>query len=92
MRAQGYAVNPSCYTPGSSFPVARTRLGTIGIMICFDRQLPEVARALRLADAQLLIVPAYGEHDDANTTHDGHNTRMLQTRAYENEIPLVFCE
>ena len=42
--AQGYAVNPSCYAPGTEFPVARTRLGAIGVMICFDHQLPEVAR------------------------------------------------
>lgn len=88
--AQGYEVNPSCYTPGSAFPVANTTLGKIGVMICFDRQLPEVCRALRLNGAELVLVPAYGAHSDANTSHDGFNTRLLQTRAYENQVPLVF--
>lgn len=88
--AQGYAINPSCYAPGARFPVAATKLGTLGVMICFDRQLPETARSLRLAGAQLLLNPSYGSISAANTSADGWNTRLLRTRAYENEVPLVF--
>lgn len=89
--AQGYTINPPCYAPGSDFPVAKTTFGTTGIMICFDRQLPETARNLRLAGAQLLVNPSYGSFSRANSSgQDGWNTRLLQTRAYENGVPLIF--
>ena len=83
--AQGYSVNPACYTPGAAFPVAATALGgAMGVMICFDRQLPETARSLRVAGAQLIISPSFGSFSPANTSgQDGWDTRLLRTRAYE---------
>ena len=55
-------------------------------MICYDRQLPEPARILALKGAQLLFVPSYGSYTDK----DGWNTVLLRSRAYENQVPLVF--
>ncbi len=84
--AQGYTINPSCYTPGVQYPVFQTPFGKVGMMICYDRQLPEPARILSLKGAQILFVPSYGGYSDK----DGWNSVMLRTRAYENSVPLVF--
>ena len=84
--AQGYTINPSCYVPGNEYPVFQTPFGKVGMMICYDRQLPEIARILALNGAQVLLVPSYGSYTDK----DGWNTVLLRTRAYENRTPLVF--
>ncbi len=81
---QGYEVNPPGYTPGDTYPVFDLGFIKIGIMICFDRQLPEPARALALAGADLIICPAYGSWGD-------WNTRLMQVRAYENQTYTVFA-
>lgn len=84
--AQGYTINPSCYVPGEQYPVFETPFGKVGMMICYDRQLPEPARILALKGAQVLFVPSYGSYTDK----DGWNTVLLRTRAYENQTPLIF--
>ncbi len=85
--AQGYAINPKSYRPGDEFPVFATPFGLVGILICYDRQLPEPARILALKGAQVLLVPSYGSYTDVN----GWNTALMRTRAYENSLPLVYC-
>lgn len=84
--AQGYTINPTCYVPGNDYPVFDTPFGKVGILICYDRQLPEPARIVALKGAQVLFLPSYGSYDNG----DGWNTRLLQTRAYENRFPLIF--
>lgn len=84
--AQGYTINPTCYTPGDQYPVLQTPFGKVGMMICYDRQLPEPARILSLKGARVLFVPSYGSYTDK----DGWNSVLLRTRAYENRVPLVF--
>lgn len=83
---QGYKINPPCYIPGNTYPVFNTPFGKVGILICYDRQLPEPARILALKGARILFVPSYGSYDDGT----GWNTNLLRTRAYENRFPLVF--
>jgi predicted amidohydrolase len=85
--AQGYTINPGCYTPGNEYPVFDTPFGKIGMIICYDRQLPEPTRIIALKGAQVLFVPSYGSYTDEN----GWNTVMMRTRARENRLPLVFC-
>jgi predicted amidohydrolase len=69
---------------GSEFPVWRfeTATGTVtaGIMICYDREVPEAARLLMLQGADLIFNPL------ACTcpTDDIHRC-LLRTRAFENE-------
>lgn len=81
--AQGYDVNPPGYTPGDEYPVFDVGSVKLGMMICFDRQVPETARMLTLGGANLIICPSYGGTGD-------WNTRMMQVRAYENDVYLVF--
>jgi predicted amidohydrolase len=80
---QGYKVNPPGYTPGNKYPVFNLGFIKLGIMICFDRQVPEVARELALAGADLIVCPAYG-------SIDAWNTHLMMTRAYENQVFMTF--
>jgi len=72
------------YEVGASLPVFETRYGKVSIMICFDRQLPEVARSLAAAGAELILVPSNGMWGRMNDA-------MLRTRAYESGVFVVFA-
>jgi len=73
---------------GSEFPVWRfqTATGTMqaGIMICYDREVPESARLLMLQGADIIFNPL------ACTcpTDDIHRC-LLRTRAFENQMPIL---
>jgi len=85
--AQGYEANPDFYNAGDDYPIFETPFGKVGILICYDRQLPEPARILSLKGAQVLFVPSYGSYNN----WDGWNTTLMRTRAYENRLPVIFC-
>ena len=52
---QGY------YAPGDTgAPVFDTKVGKIGVSICYDRHYPEYMRALAVAGAELVVVPQAG--------------------------------
>ena len=70
-------------TKGASFPVAETRLGRIGSLICYDRRLPETARVLAVKGAQLILVPAWGSYNELNDA-------VMRTRAFENGVWVAF--
>jgi len=70
-------------TKGTEFPVAQTRYGKWGTLICFDRQLPETARTLALRGAQFILVPSWGGYGEMNDM-------MMRVRAYENGVWLAF--
>jgi predicted amidohydrolase len=65
-------------TPGSSYPVFQADFGRIGMMICWDVQYPDPARALALAGAELLLLPIAG----------GSET-LAKARAIENHVYLA---
>src|SRR5687767_7912787 len=64
------------YAPGEDLPVFETPWGTVGIMICYDRQFPEVPRTLMQRGARLVLNPSWGMFGELNET-------MMRTRAYE---------
>lgn len=43
--------------PGRELPVFDTQIGRIGILICFDQRVPEAARVLALAGAEIIVLP-----------------------------------
>lgn len=75
--------DPPYYHPGSVIKAFDTRFGRVGMLICYERQFPEVSTVLVLKGARILINPSYGSRGEWNTT-------MLRTRARDNEIYLVF--
>jgi len=72
------------YAPGDSLPVFRTPWGLVGVMICYDRQFPEVPRALMRQGARLILNPSWGMFGELNEV-------MMRTRAYENGVWIVFA-
>jgi len=64
--------------PGDSLPVFDTDFGRIGMMICWDAEYIEPARALAVQGAEVILVPAAG----------GYMT-LLKARALENHLFIV---
>jgi predicted amidohydrolase len=64
--------------PGAEYPVFDTKLGKIGMMICYDGFFPEVARQLSLRGAEIIAFPVWG-----------CNPRLAAARACENHVFLV---
>ncbi len=49
------------YHPGDrGIPVYETRVGRVGVAICYDRHYPEVMRALGVAGVELVVIPQAG--------------------------------
>ena len=65
-------------SPGSDYPVFDTRLGKIGMMICYDGFFPEVARELSNRGAEIIAWPVWGCNPD-----------QARARACENHVYLV---
>jgi len=80
--AQPY-FEPDFYHPGYEISAFDTRFGRMGLMICYERQVPEVAAALALDGARYIINPSYGGRGEWNTT-------MLRARARDNQAWLLF--
>ena len=87
--AQGYrngdekGDNPPGYRRGSAYPVFDVGVRRMGLMICFDRRVPEVAARLVKNGADFIINPAYGMMGDCNC-------EFLSARARETRVPIVF--
>jgi predicted amidohydrolase len=75
------------YRFGESLGVTSVEGVKIGIMICFDRHYPEVARALRLMGAQVILHPSATVWFTPNPR--SINTAMMRTRAYENRCYIL---
>ncbi|MBI2924991.1 MAG: hypothetical protein HYY24_04705 [Verrucomicrobia bacterium] len=72
---------------GSSFPVFPTPdLGTVGMLICYDLVMPETARSLALAGADLIFFPTMG---GATIGDDDIGEQALRVRAVENFVWLI---
>lgn len=70
--------------PGTSSPVFQTPFGRVGLLICADRRLPEIANRMKQAGAELLICPSGGMFGAKS------NDWILQARSRETGLPIVF--
>jgi predicted amidohydrolase len=71
-------------TPGTEYPVFDTKLGRIGLMICYDGFFPEPARQLSIRGAEIIAFPVAG-----------CNPLLAAARACENHVFLVsstYCD
>lgn len=64
--------------PGREYPVFDTKLGKIGLMVCYDGFFPEVARELTNRGAEIIAWPVWG-----------CNPLLAKARACENHVYLV---
>lgn len=78
----------SYYTPSDEgFLVFDTKLGKIGIVICFDRHYPESIRTEALHGAELILIPT------ANTTDEPSDLFQWEVRvqAFQNSVNIAMC-
>ena len=71
-------------TPGTEYPVFTTKLGRIGIMICYDGFFPEPARQLAVHGAEIIAFPVAG-----------CNPLLAAARACENHVYIAsstYCD
>lgn len=79
------------FTPGNTgFKVWDTEYGKIGVGICWDQWFPEVARAMALMGAEILLYPtAIGSEPVLGCDSMPHWRRCMQGHAAANIIPVA---
>jgi predicted amidohydrolase len=80
------------FYPGSAeFPVFHTRIGRIGLLICFDKCFPESTRILALKGAQVVLAPtAWPAMQKNDSDPDVRAANVFDyARALENMIFMV---
>ncbi len=80
------------FSPGDTgFKVIDTKFARIGCAICWDQWFPEVARALTLKGAEVLLYPtAIGSEPEApQLDSSAHWQRAMQGHSAVNIIPVV---
>ena len=77
------------YTPGDTgAPVYQTRVGRLGVAICYDRHFPEYMRALALNGADLVFVPQAGT---VGEWPEGLYEGELRVAAFHNGYCIALC-
>jgi N-carbamoylputrescine amidase len=80
------------FRPGDTgFKSWTTRVGKIGVGICWDQWFPECARAMALAGAEVLLYPTAIGSEPYDTALDTHAQwqRAMQGHAVANAVPVV---
>ena len=79
----------STYAPSQlGAPVFDTRVGRVGVAICYDRHFPEYMRALALGGADLVVVPQAGIVDEWPA---GFFEGEMCTAAFQNGYFVALC-
>jgi predicted amidohydrolase len=73
------------FGPGKDLVVADTKVGKVGLLICYDLFFPELAKALALAGADVLAAISAGPHT-SRTFFDA----ILPARAIENTVFVLY--
>jgi len=77
------------YAPGDrGAPVYDTRVGRIGVAICYDRHYPEYMRALGVAGAELVVIPQAGTEDE---WPEGMYEAEVRAAAFQNGYFAALC-
>jgi N-carbamoylputrescine amidase len=80
------------FRPGDTgFKTWKTKMGVIGVGICWDQWYPEAARAMVLEGAELLLYPTAIGSEPYDLTFDTHRQwqRVMQGHAVANAVPVI---
>ncbi|MES1924179.1 nitrilase-related carbon-nitrogen hydrolase [Salinisphaera sp. T31B1] len=84
-KAQLFGDESAAFVPGDELRLITVAGHRLGVMICFDIEFPEVARALARAGAEALVTIS------ANMTPFGFDHHLFATaRAVENGLPHIY--
>lgn len=67
----------------NKFTPVKTRLGTIGLLVCYELRFPEISRTLALKGAEILLVPTAWV---AGPMKEEHFQSLAKARALENTV------
>jgi len=81
-----YESDAGVFEPGGEYPVCEWQGCKLGLLICFDIEFPESARALAHNGAELIVV-LDGMMEPYNHVH----RTMLPVRAMENQLFIALC-
>ncbi|NIM51192.1 MAG: carbon-nitrogen hydrolase family protein [Gemmatimonadales bacterium] len=77
------------YAPGDrGAPVYATRVGRVGVAICYDRHYPEYMRALGVGGAELVVIPQAGALDE---WPEGMFEAEVRAAAFQNGYFAALC-
>ncbi|GAB3377942.1 carbon-nitrogen hydrolase [Spongiibacter taiwanensis] len=85
------------FSPGDlGFEPIQTRLGKLGVLVCWDQWFPEAARLMTLAGAELLIYPTaigWDPTDDVAEKKRQIDAWIISQRAHAvaNGLPVLSC-
>jgi len=91
------------FTPGDAttdgfngFKPIQTKIGKIGLLICWDQWFPEAARLMALAGAEILVYPTAIGWDKEDAPDEQHRQldawiTIQRAHAIANNLPLVSC-
>ncbi len=70
------------FRPGPGLAVFHTRVGALGILLCYDRSFPECWRVLALSGAEIVLVPTASYRVGRDETF----TMEIQTACMQNAV------
>ena len=85
------------FTPGDmGFEPIQTRVGKLGVLVCWDQWFPEAARLMALAGAEVLIYPTaigWDPRDDQAEQRRQLDAWVISQRAHAvaNGVPVLSC-
>jgi len=68
--------------------VYRTKVGRLGVAICYDRHYPEYMRALGLQNAEIVVIPQAGT---VSEWPEGLYEAEVRTAAFQNGYFVALC-
>jgi predicted amidohydrolase len=81
-----YPTESELFAAGTELVVAATPAGRLGMMICFEHAFPDVATALALRGAQILVIPSA-----VPVGYEHLLTLRTRARAQDNQVFAVGC-
>lgn len=81
--AFAYQESKGIIASDNAFTPVKTKLGMIGLLVCYELRFPEISRTLALKGAELLLVPTAWV---AGPMKEEHFQSLAKARALENTV------